>query len=175
MDPVTVSVKECVTIAFSLCPYGIQRQVCSFLSLRFTCILPKWWTQNPKATKQCHVTCRSQLNRALRVRNAKQISISVYLDSLLLKILVDISSYYSFLQFYSSLCLLLRGSFDWKHMPNTLQCIFIHWKIFTQTCYYFVQSTPYFVFSTLLSMFGNVIKQHLSCLICCFKNYNFWF
>ena len=102
-------------------------------------------------------------------------SMFICTDSLLLKILVDISSYYRFLRFYSSLCLLLRGSFDWKHMPNTLHSIFINWNSPKPVIILFRVRTPYFVFSTLLSMFGNVIKQHLSCLICCFKNHNFWF
>ena len=35
MNPVTVRAKECVAIAFSLCPYGVQRRISSFLSLHF--------------------------------------------------------------------------------------------------------------------------------------------
>ena len=71
MDPVMVSAKGCVTIAFSLCPYGVQRRISSFLNLHFHMHTAKMANSKFKATKQCHVTCRSQLNRALRARNAK--------------------------------------------------------------------------------------------------------
>ena len=72
MDPVTVSVKECLTIAFSLCPYNVQRRISSFLSLHFCMHTGKMANSKSKATKQCHVTCRSQLNQVLRAQNAKQ-------------------------------------------------------------------------------------------------------
>ena len=66
------------------------------------------------------------------------------------------------------LCLLVRVSFNWKHMPNTLYSILSNSR---KPVFYFVQGAPNFLFLTLLSMFGNVIKQCLSCLMCCFVNY----
>ena len=42
------------------------------LSLHFYMHTTKMANSKSKATKQCHVTCRSQLNRAFRARDAKQ-------------------------------------------------------------------------------------------------------
>ena len=59
----------------------------------FYVLTAKMADSKSKATKQCHVTCRSQLNRALRARNAKHLSIILLLHTCSYRILLE---YYHF-------------------------------------------------------------------------------
>ena len=115
MDPVTVSAKECVTIGFSLCPYSVQWRMSSFLSLHFYTHTAKMADSKSKTTKECHVNCRSQLNQALRARNAKQSasSTSSLLSNFTSRLSTPITSSASFMdRFYIvAVAILLLGFF----------------------------------------------------------------
>jgi len=85
----------------------------------------------------------------------KEIMIMLVLGYL---ILISIDFTILFLRF------LLSFSFDWEDISSTQDSVWPHFQT-PQSSSKILHCTSYIVFSTLFSVFGNVVKHGLSCLI----------
>ena len=81
MDPVAVSAKEYVGKRSIFVLTAFNSEYLASLAYIFTCFLPRWRTK-----RQCHVTCRSQLNRALEARNTIHPQLSLFFYGLILSL-----------------------------------------------------------------------------------------